>query len=52
MLVGGTKRLIMLRRLALPSPRELFEDGERFVEKEAITRQQILKAVRETRRRR
>jgi AbrB family looped-hinge helix DNA binding protein len=50
MLVGGTKGLIMLRKLALPSWKELFEHGEKFAEKERITRQQILKAVREIRR--
>jgi len=49
-LVGGTRSLIMLRKLALPSWKELFEHGERFAEKERITRQQILKAVREIRR--
>jgi len=50
MLVGGTRGLIMLRKLALPSWKELFEHGERFAEKERITREQILKAVREIRR--
>lgn len=50
MLVGGTKGLIMLRKLALPSWKELFKHGERFAEKERITRQQILKAVTEIRR--
>lgn len=50
MLVGGTKGLIMLRKLALPSWKELFEHGQRFAEKERITREQILKAVREIRR--
>jgi len=50
MLVGGSKGLIMLRKLALPSWKELFEEGERFAEKEHITREQILNAVREIRR--
>jgi len=50
MLVGGTKGLIMLRKLVLPSWKELFEHGERFAEKERITREQILKAVREIKR--
>jgi len=50
MLVGGKRGLIMLRKLALPSWKELFEHGERFAEKERITREQILKAVREIRR--
>ena len=50
MLVGGTKGLIMLRKLALPSWKELFEHGERFAQKERITKEQILKAVREIRR--
>ena len=50
MLVGGTKGLIMLRKLALPNWKELFERGGRFAEKKHITRLQILRAVRETRR--
>ena len=52
MLVGGTKGLVMLKKLTLPSWKELFEYGERFSGKRRITRQQILRAVRETRRRR
>jgi AbrB family looped-hinge helix DNA binding protein len=50
MLVGGTKGLVMLKKLALPSWKELFEHGEKFAERRHITRQQILKAVKETRR--
>jgi len=50
MLVGGTKGLVMLKKLTLPSWKELFEYGERFAERGRITRQQILRAVRETRR--
>jgi AbrB family looped-hinge helix DNA binding protein len=50
MLVGGTKGLVMLKKLTLPNWKELFEHGERFAESGRITRQQILKAVRETRR--
>ena len=50
MLVGGTKGLVMLKKLALPSWKELFEHGERFAERGHVTRQQILKAVKETRR--
>ena len=52
MLVGGTKGLVMLKKLALPSWEELLQHGERFAEKAHITREQIFKAVRETRRRR
>jgi AbrB family looped-hinge helix DNA binding protein len=52
MLVGGTKGLVMLKKLTLPSWKELFEHGERFAERGHITRQQILKAVKEIRRRR
>ena len=40
----------MLKKLALPNWKELFEKGERLAERELITRQQILRAVRETRR--
>ena len=50
MLVGGTKGLVMLKKLALPSWKELFQHGERFAERGHITRKQILKAVKETRR--
>ena len=50
MLVGGTKGLVILKKLALPSWKELFQHGERFAERGHITRQQILKAVKDTRR--
>lgn len=50
MLVGGTKGLVMLKKLTLPSWKELFEYGERFGGRGRITRQQILRAVIETRR--
>jgi AbrB family looped-hinge helix DNA binding protein len=50
MLVGGTKGLVMLKKLALPSWKELFQHGEKFAQSERITRQQILNAVKETRR--
>jgi len=50
MLVGGTKGLVMLKKLTLPTWKELFEHGERFAERGHITRQQILKAVKEIRR--
>jgi len=50
MLVGGTKALVMLKKLALPSWKELFEHGEKFAERGQISRRQILKAVKETRR--
>jgi len=50
MLVGATKGVVMLKKLALPSWKELFQHGERFAERGHITRQQILKAVKETRR--
>jgi AbrB family looped-hinge helix DNA binding protein len=50
MLVGGTKGLVILKKLALPNWKELFQHGERFAERGHITRQQILKAVKETRR--
>jgi AbrB family looped-hinge helix DNA binding protein len=45
MLVGGTKGLVMLKKLTLPSWEELLQDGERFAEKAHITREQILKAI-------
>ena len=50
MFVGRTKGIIMFSKVPLPSWKELFEHGERFAEKERITREQILKAVRENRR--
>lgn len=50
MLVGGTKGLVMLRKLALPSWKELFEYGQKFAETRRISRQQILRAVKEIRR--
>jgi AbrB family looped-hinge helix DNA binding protein len=50
MLVGGAKGLVMLKKLALPSWKELFQRGEKFAERRHITREQILQAVRETRR--
>jgi len=50
MLVGGTKGLVMLKKLTLPSWKELFQHGEEFAERAHITRQQILKAVKDTRR--
>ncbi|MCJ7455401.1 hypothetical protein MUP07_01480 [Candidatus Bathyarchaeota archaeon] len=52
MLVGGTKCLVIRKKLTLPSWKELFEHGERFAERGHITRQQILMAVKDTRRRR
>jgi len=52
MLVAGTKGLVMLKKLTFPSWKELFEHGERFAETGHITREQILRAVRETRRER
>ena len=42
--------MVMLKKLALPSWKELFERGEKFAERGHITRRQILKAVKETRR--
>ena len=50
MLVGGAKGLVMLKKLTLPTWKELFEYGERFAKTGSITREQILRAVRETRR--
>jgi len=50
MLVGGTKDLVILKKLTVPSWKELFEYCERFAGRGHITRQQILKAVKETRR--
>jgi hypothetical protein len=40
----------MLKKLALPSWKELFQRGEKFAERRHVTREQILKAVKETRR--
>ena len=49
MLVGGTKGLVMLKKLTLPSWKELFESGEKLAKTGHITREQIIRAVRETR---
>jgi len=40
----------VLKKLALPSWKEFFERGEKLAERGHITKQQILKAVKETRR--
>ena len=50
MLVGGAKGLVMLKKLALPGWKELFQRGEKFAERRHVTREQILQAVKETRR--
>lgn len=50
MLVGGTKGLVMLRKLVLPSWKELFDHGQKFAETRRISREQILRAVKEIRR--
>ena len=50
MLVGGTKGLVMLKKLALPSWKELFDYGQKFAETRHISRQQILRAVKKVRR--
>ena len=42
--------MAVLKKLALPSWKELFERGEKLAERGHITKQQILKAVKETRR--
>jgi AbrB family looped-hinge helix DNA binding protein len=47
MLVVGVKGLVMLKKLTLPAWEELLQQGERFAEKAHITREEILRAVRE-----
>jgi len=46
----GVKDLVILKKVSLPSWVELFAYGEKFVEEEGITREDILKAVKIIRR--
>ena len=52
MLVRGVDGTVMLRKLTLPSWDELFEYGEEFAKAKGLSRQEILEAVKEIRRRR